>query len=548
MRTILLCVALLAVCGALVRAQSDDVKRDLKDVEDRATKPFEQYEREDAMRRLGKSGEAAAISKLISLLRDDFVNIRTAAARILVTAQGEVDAALLKEGLAHKDAEVRRRSADVLGKRKAASAVEALGKTLRADKDEAVRVACARALGRIGGTDAEAALEKVLKSGDAASGEAAAALGRAGRQDLAGKLADALKAKSAEGVVGALDGLAVLGVAHEHLAAIAKTAGHKDWRVRIACAQALGTITAIADEDAARKVLAQLLADDDWRVRRRTIEALVDLWQPLGAALLAERLPKEETALFMDIVHALEDLTGSRHGYMREAWTRWWEGIGSKAELAKRKPRPAQGWLRAPSEGAAGKGEGATATYFKIPVFAQPAAFVFDMSGSMRDPVSRDNGKLRIDLAREELARTLASMPEGASFNLVIFRYYSEFPVRTEVQRAFSKGVASVNAKHIELANKWIEGMPAVGWGAFYEGIAASLEDPAVQVLYFMSDGAPSRGEFTDRDELVEAVAALRRFSPVVLHTVLVGGGNRDEEFMKTLAESCGGTMADARK
>lgn len=170
------------------------------------------------------------------------------------------------------------------------------------------------------------------------------------------------------------------------------------------------------------------------------------------------------------------------------------------------------------------------------------------MSGSVRDPVSRDIGKLRIDLAREELARTLASMPEGASFNLVIFRYYSEFPVRTEVQRAFAKGVATVNPKHIELANKWIEGMPAVGWGAFYEGIAASLEDPAVQVLYFMSDGAPSRGEFTDRDELVEAVASLRRFSPVVMHTVLVGGGNRDEEFMKTLAESCGGTTADARK
>lgn len=549
MRSVAAC-ALLLLLSVVALAQSDAIKKDIKDVDDRASKPFEQYEREDAMRRLGKSGEAAAISKLIELLNDNFINIRTSAQRILVTATGEVDAALVAEGLSHKQTEIRRRAAVILGLRRADSALEALIKSLKADKDAGVRSACANAVGAIAKPDdkeATSALEKALKAGDESAGAAARQLGQLGLSDAAEKIEPLLKSSSADAAVGACDGLAALKLAGVHFEALAKATGHKDYRVRIGAAQALATLTEIADEAAFRKAFGGLLEDSDWRVRRRTIEALVDLWQLAGAQLLVERIEHEETALYLDIVHALEELTGTRQGYAPQAWVKWWDGAGRNAGLAKRTKRPAQGWLRAPRKGETGQGGGATATYFDIPVFAQPTAFVFDMSGSMRDAVSKDNPTLRVDVARTELARTLKALPAETLINMLIYRYYSEYPVRTEVLRAF-KTVQPLSAKNADIANKWIESQQAVGWGAFYEAIMAALEDAQVQVICFLSDGAPSRGEFTDREELIAALEQARRFSPVVIHTVLVGGGRKDEDFMRGMAESCGGSFADARK
>ena len=554
----LCCVAALLCAYNLARAQSDDVKKDIADVDARSAKPFEQREREDAMRRLAAAGDAVAFRKLIDLLNDDFVHIRASAQRELVKAKGDADTPLVKEGITHKQPEVRRRSALALGQRRSTMATEALLSTLKSDRESAVREAAARALGGVTRAqttdwkpraDVVEAFDKAIKTADASAGASAHELGRLGEKDYAEKIVGLLKKGTPEAAIGACDGLAALGVAAENAEALSKAAGHKDWRVRIAAGQALGTSASIPDEGMYGKAFGALVADADWRVRRRTIEALVELWQPLSAAILVERLPDEEGALALDIVHALEDLTGLKYGYLKDAWINWWKAAGKDRPLADRKTRPKHGWLRLPKAGSVESGGGgATASYFDIPVYAQASAFVFDMSGSMRDPVGRDNPKLRVDVAREELARTLGDLPENTPFNLVIYRYYSEFPIRTETQRAFPKGVQPLNAKNVAAANKWIEGMVAVGWGAFYEGLLAAFEDPAAQVVYFMSDGAPSRGEYVERDELIEALIEARRFSPVVVHGVLVGGGQRDEEFMQETAQSCGGSFADARK
>ncbi|MCA8936241.1 MAG: HEAT repeat domain-containing protein [Planctomycetes bacterium] len=546
-RRLSLVAMLLLSSWSFAVAQSAKVEADIKKVDDWATDSFKQYEREDAMERLAASGEDAAISKLIELLNDDFANIRTAGERVLVEAKGDADKLLIDEGLGSKKDQVRIRAARVLGLRKATAAVDALAKQARGDKLVAARVTAAQALGRIGGDEAAEALRKILKAGDAASGAAARSLGKDADDDTAKSIAKLLKEKDWAAAVGAADGLAACG-ADKFTKELSTAIPHKDWRVRIAVAQALATVETVAEPELFSDAYGELLEDKDWRVRRRTIEALVDLWQPLGAELLVARLADEETALRYDIVHAMEDLTGQRFGYLPEAWQNWWKGQGRSKGLVARKPRPEYGWLRGPRGGETGEeGEGKTASYFDIPVLAQPTAFAFDMSGSMRDAVSKSDGRLRIDVARGELAETLDNLPEGAPFNLVIYRYYSGFPVKTEVQRAFPKGVQDNNPKTIQQAKDWIGGMEALGWGAFYEGISAALEDTQVQAVYFLSDGAPSRGDFVQREALIDALNELRRFHPATIHTVLVGGGYRDEEFMSGMAKSCGGTFADAR-
>lgn len=542
---------LMAAVAALASAQADAIKKDIQEVEDRATKPFEQREREAAMARLAESGDRAALGKLVRLLCDEFVHIRAAAERLLVRA-GSADAVLIEDGLAHKQAEVRRRAARVLGRRNSETAVKPLGELLRTDKEEAVRVSCAQALGAVGRAKEPGkaacieALARVLRAQDGTAGAAARELGLLGAPHVK-EIAELLRARNADAVIGACDALAALRAVDTHAEALAKAAAHKDWRVRIAAVQALCNAES-PDTATYAKVLSERLADTDWRVQRRAIEALVDLWQPLSVELLAKRLPEEKSALALDIVHALEDLTGSRLGYLAAAWPRWWETTGKSQSMPSRKPRPRHGWLRPPRAGRTEDGgAGATASYFDIPVFARPTVFVFDLSGSMRDAVSRTNPRIRTDVAREELARTLGQMPAGSSINLLIHRYSSDYPPRTETQTAF-RTVQPADLKNIRAANDWIARQQAVGWGAFHEALIAAMTDPAASAIYFLSDGAPSRGEHVDREELIQALAQARRFSPVVIHGVLVGGGGRDEEFMRGLAESCGGGFGDARE
>jgi hypothetical protein len=204
-------------------------------------------------------------------------------------------------------------------------------------------------------------------------------------------------------------------------------------------------------------------------------------------------------------------------------------------------------WLRAPKAGGSAEDGGPTASYFDIPVIAQPTMFLFDMSGGMREAVSRSNPRIRAELACDELGKTLKQLPEGTLFDMLIYRYYSSFPIRTEVQRPFSKGAQPANGRNIEAALKWFSEQPGLGWGAFYEGFAAAMEDPRFQAVYSISDGAPNRGEYVDRGELIDALAELRRFQPATVHAVLVGGGGRDLDFTQGVAESCGGMIADAR-
>lgn len=533
-----LLVALL--CGVSpVRAGADE---DLAEIDQYAKEPFKQIERERAMRRLASEGGEKAAAKLVELLGDEFIHIRESATELLVNMHGdEATSAAQKDGLASKSAEVRARSAEVLGLRFASAAVEDLAKLLKKDKDETVRFRAAQALGILGGETARAALRDGLKLDGEACGECARALGRLGDAESADKLVKLLDKKDGLAAVGAADGLSALG-ADGYVEALAKAADHKDWRARIAVAQAFARLEKPESRETAREALEALLADDDWRVRRRTVEALVDLWDKLSIDLLAARLGEEKEApLTYDLVHALEDLSGERKGYEPGAWQLWWKTKASSFELRQKPKRPANGWLRMPEAGAVGDGKGVSATFFDVPVFAQDAAFVFDASGSMRDELA--GGKTKFDRCREELHRTLDALPEGTSFNLVIYRYESNFPPTTALLRAFDKGVRKAEKKSIDAAMKWIEGQEAKGWGAFYEGITGAMEDPAIRVVYFLSDGSPSRGRCTRRESLIFALRESTRFHPITLNTVLIGGQRRDRELMQEMAEALGGRM-----
>ena len=164
-------LSLLFIAGAI---RADD-KADIKEIDDLKSDPFKQYEREDKMRALAKSGSAEAANKLIELLADDYVHIRDAASDILIEMKGDGVNECLVKALANKSTDVRWRAADVLGYRLATGAVKDLAEKLKSEKEIGVREACARALGAIGNEDAKKALLGALAQGGATAGACARA-------------------------------------------------------------------------------------------------------------------------------------------------------------------------------------------------------------------------------------------------------------------------------------------------------------------------------------------------------------------------------------
>lgn len=105
--------------------------------------------RSHAAQALGRIGEPRGVDHLIPLLQDKVKAVREDAARALVTI-GKVALPRLRASLSHEDWIVRLHAVEALGKMRAPDVVEDLLSVMFNDRDTAVRVDAARALGEIG--------------------------------------------------------------------------------------------------------------------------------------------------------------------------------------------------------------------------------------------------------------------------------------------------------------------------------------------------------------------------------------------------------------
>ena len=67
-----------------------------------------------------------------------------------------------------------------------------------------------------------------------------------------------------------------------------------------------------------------------------------------------------------------------------------------------------------------------------------------------------------------------------------------------------------------------------------------------VDTIFFLSDGRPSWGVFTDTGDIISEVNAANELRKVVIHTIAIGEFQKD--FMRRLAEENGGVFVDLGK
>ncbi|MHC4599901.1 MAG: HEAT repeat domain-containing protein [Planctomycetota bacterium] len=393
----------------------------------------------------------------------------------------------------------------------------------------------------------------------------------------------------------------------------------KDWQVRLEVVQALAEIgtdpakeavlSAVDDKEA--KVRAEVLEilrsrcyegtddlfiralqDDWWQVRLVAIKTIQErrLYRAVGALILALR--SEDGRLTLDIDDALKELTGKRYYGDAELWTRWWAANKEKFEKEAASGQVPSTTRDARDNNGGNHGGGAvrTTSFYGIKTASKRIIFILDISGSMREkaelkegnspkpsptvtgpgaaPAGKDPAKrftpkddTKIEVAKCELKRAIANLPEDAFFNIIFYNHEIE---------VYREGMVVAKKRNKEVTYHYIDKMGPAGNTNIHDSLEKAFElvmpekkngkrkkkpDPqvtgssprhkkatrgGVDTIFFLTDGKPTAGRIVEPPAILAAVRLWNATRKIQIHTV--GVGDHAKDFLERLAKQNNGT------
>jgi HEAT repeat protein len=476
-------LALTLVCAVAATAFAVDpaLKKQAKDPDS--------FKRSDAARALAKEGSADAAAIVAELLADRNAYVRDAA----VVACADLETADAVEAVAKaassKDELTRRNVAAALGRTKHAAALATLAKLARKDPSAQVRA------------EALDALWGFQKNPDAL------ATARDGAAD-----ADAFVRAAAVEAAGRIGGDGAAAI-------VRKAIEDPDEGVRCVARMEMRYVA----RDEASAVLASGAADASWRIRAQTVDDAAWLRDAPAmdalVKLVGDAVPRVSGAAH----HVLRVLSGKDLGRDADLWKAWWDAnrAGWKA------PRGRFEELKDP-----GGDSRTTARYHGLEITSDHVAFVIDFSGSMKNPLPSSADRPRVEIAREELLKAVAALPDGARANVVLFQ--------VAARRCFDTAPA-LNDRVRKDIESFLRATPGER-GNLLEGVLQAVRDDAVDTVFLLSDGAPSAGDLVDKQRVQAAIRQVNRTRKVAIHTIAFGAEKATERaFMDGVARDSGG-------
>lgn len=300
-----------------------------------------------------------------------------------------------------------------------------------------------------------------------------------------------------------------------------------------------------AKEEAEPWLLESGLAADSWLLRSHVIGALASLRSRAAVPRLIELLGTEEGRLRTELGDALTSLTGKDfHGNVT-LWQRWWKDEGAGFEVPA--VPPATGEEKAL--------ESVGLTFFGLKTESRRVLFVLDVSGSMdfamKNYTSGPEGEKRITVAKRELLRALGGIPEGGTFNIVLYASdvwaWSDEPVVMD---------ADARLEATEFVNKIRPNGGTNIYGAMKFGLnrsrgkakkkargAPKWTPPVYDTIFLLSDGVPSVGVSIAREDILDMVAEENSDLGIEINTIGLST-DQDAVLMRKLAEQSGGHYA----
>ena len=379
---------------------------------------------------------------------------------------------------------VRQWCAELLGLYGVADYGPSLTKAL-GDRDEEVRAAAARALGRIKYPGAQKDLEKRTK------------------------------AKHLVLRANAVEALALID-AETNKKTYEKGLGDKDGGVRCA----LYAVAPVAYPSDAEAYSTAALEDEDWRPRLQGVDNLSEIRTKTAVDALLTAFEDGRPAVVARTNSGLQKLTHQR--FTRpDQWTRWWQDNRATFDFPE------------------GRGDvereavGDTVSVFNgIRLESDHVAFLMDKSSAMSESLT-SRGKSKDAAAHEELLGVLEKMQGRLVFN--VFCY--EMRVRPFSEKGSVKLTKGTAKKALEFHRK----APISGRKDIWAVLLAVLEDPELDTAYLLSSGEPDVGVYVHWNRVTYQLKELNRFHKVVFHTIAYSDSQWYRDQLEKIAEATGG-------
>ena len=534
-------------------AQAADVDDHVRTIEKHAKDPWKQRERTAAIRALAKIADEKAAGALLPLFEDPFEHIHDHVVSAWISMLrknrgGDLHTWFDKVALRTKRTNARVGAIVALCLSSGAELADAVRENVRSEKDAAVLEAWARYVRHLRGRpELEGVFQRLLthKKPDVVY-EAALSVAAFDAEAGAAALRKAYRHKKPRARAGIAEALAQTGALTDE--DIQKILADKADAPRVALALHVGSHAgALPWPGRGEELCKTLLADPSWRVRVAAIQGALQAWNPQWIHLAIARLKEEQDPRVRDDLHrGLVTYTQIDVGADADLWISWWAANGSTFVPGERPDPDRAGRIRwRPALHDVTKPGTKSVVFFDVPLKTARVAFLFDLSGSMKDAVEGDRTKM--DLVREQFAKTLESLPKETAFDLLVYRYPSRpYPPKPKLTRALGK-LQPLSKKNLSKASSWLSKQEPKGWGAFVEPLE-SLLDEGVDTIVLLSDGRPSRGRL-DRDfRILQEFPRSNRLRRVQINTVLVGTKGADREFMEDLAGATGGRFKSRAK
>jgi hypothetical protein len=385
------------------------------------------------------------------------------------------------------------------------------------------------------------------------------ALGRAGVARVLGEQKDVAARGALEALLGDAHWLVRANAAQalsrignkESLPLLVKALAEKQEKAWIATADAVATFAERSKE--ASLLTAPMLSHVDWQVRLTACRGLVKYGTEEALDALIERYETEGGRMQKELKAALVAVAHDDLGANAESWRKWWAEQKARhgGHLPPEPPKSTN-----PEDDRYAKPKPVTKDeprYYGRRMYSRAVGFVLDTSGSMKTNISvppeatKKLGDIpstgtRATLAQAALVEALKSMDPRTRFTLVFF---------SSDVRPWKDGLVPA-AGNVESAIGAVESAVFDGETNIYGALKAALGlhekpsidatlDPIPDTVYFLTDGAPTRGDITSTPELLSWFEDLNRFAKVELHVVAMGNLGVDLTFLESLAASGGG-------
>ncbi len=264
--------------------------------------------------------------------------------------------------------------------------------------------------------------------------------------------------------------------------------GHADVRVQCDAARAIRKVAS----PTSIPVLIKAVPTCSWPVLTTVCDTLGANPDKQAMVPLIQRLAKEKGRMRLDIVHALSSITGEQHGQTAEEWKTWWGKNGAefevdpKAAAAFRKKTLVQN-IRVPGNG----------FFYGLTIFSDRFCYVVDTSASMRGG--------RIESLRDNMTGSIKMLKDHVMYNIVDFG--------GDVCVMYPKSLTDDKRMGVQR----VEYMPLTFATRSYDAMERACFLPGLDTIYFLSDGAPVRGQTDSWLHIMRGLTIINRYRPIAV-------------------------------